>query len=62
MAVKHQRGEAVSSDNTKASDRRGGDRRKKQVPFEGPDRRKGDRRSGLDRRARQRDDTIDPAA
>lgn len=38
-----------------ASDRRGSDRRKAQVPFEGPDRRKeGDRRSGKDRRANVR--------
>jgi len=36
--------------------RRQGDRRKAQVPFEGPDRRKGDRRSGTDRRAAPRDD------
>lgn len=36
--------------------RRKEDRRKAQVPFEGPDRRKGDRRSGTDRRATPRDD------
>ncbi len=36
--------------------RRQGDRRKAQVPFEGPDRRKGDRRSGTDRRANPRED------
>ena len=36
--------------------RRQGDRRKAQVPFEGEDRRKGDRRSGTDRRATPRDD------
>jgi hypothetical protein len=56
------------SDNSPASDgiaspasdasgagRRQGDRRKAQLPFEGPDRRKGDRRSGTDRRASPRD-------
>jgi len=36
--------------------RRQGDRRKAQLPFEGPDRRKGERRSGVDRRATPRDD------
>lgn len=36
--------------------RRQGDRRKAQLPFEGPDRRKGDRRSGTDRRATPRED------
>ncbi len=38
--------------------RRRGDRRKAQLPFDGPDRRKGDRRSGQDRRetARRADD------
>lgn len=34
--------------------RRQGDRRKAQLPFEGPDRRKGDRRSGEDRRTTPR--------
>lgn len=35
--------------------RRSGDRRKAQLPFEGPDRRRGsDRRSGTDRRATAR--------
>ncbi|AOL93614.1 hypothetical protein [Porphyrobacter sp. LM 6] len=38
------------------SDRRSTDRRKQQLPFEGPDRRKGDRRSGEDRRAAPRID------
>lgn len=37
--------------------RRQHDRRQKQVPFEGPDRRKGDRRSGADRRTSPRGDT-----
>lgn len=36
--------------------RRQGDRRKAQLPFEGPDRRKGDRRSGGDRRSNPRGD------
>gem|GEM_PF-1338234 len=34
--------------------RRKGDRRKAQVPFEGEDRRRADRRSGGDRRAQER--------
>ncbi|MEL6485697.1 MAG: hypothetical protein AAFQ13_00945 [Pseudomonadota bacterium] len=39
-------------DTSDASGRRKGDRRKAQLPFDGPDRRKGgDRRSGEDRRA-----------
>ncbi|MBD3730867.1 MAG: hypothetical protein IE933_14300 [Sphingomonadales bacterium] len=33
-----------------SGDRRGTDRRKAQEPFSGPDRRKGDRRDGRDRR------------
>lgn len=37
--------------------RRQGDRRKAQLPFEGPDRRKGERRSGTDRRSTARGDT-----
>lgn len=36
--------------------RRQGDRRKAQLPFDGPDRRKGDRRSGTDRRTTPRED------
>jgi hypothetical protein len=36
--------------------RRQADRRKAQLPFEGPDRRKADRRSGTDRRATPRED------
>jgi len=48
------------SDDTKADPsgggRRQGDRRKAQVPFEGPDRRKGDRRTGTDRCAAPRGD------
>jgi hypothetical protein len=35
-------------------DRRGPDRRKEQLPFEGEDRRRGDRRSGTDRRTEVR--------
>lgn len=36
--------------------RRKSDRRQAQMPFDGPDRRKGDRRAGTDRRATPRDD------
>lgn len=39
--------------------RRQGERRRADLPFEGPDRRKGDRRSGTDRRTSPR---IDPPA
>jgi hypothetical protein len=39
-----------------AGGRRQGDRRKAQLPFEGEDRRKGERRSGADRRAEPRHD------
>ena len=39
--------------------RRQGDRRKAQLPFPGEDRRKGERRSGKDRRARPRADAED---
>lgn len=47
------------SDDTPVTDspedgRRKGDRRQSQQPFEGPDRRKGERRSGEDRRAKPR--------
>ncbi|MEQ5787869.1 hypothetical protein J3454_08195 [Erythrobacter sp. NFXS35] len=42
-------------DDTPADDaRRKGDRRKGQQPFDGPDRRKDDRRSGDDRRTTER--------
>ena len=37
------------------SDRRSADRRKAQLPFDGPERRKGERRSGRDRRSAPRD-------
>ena len=37
--------------------RRQGDRRKAQLPFDGPDRRKGERRAGTDRRSTARGDT-----
>ena len=44
----------MANDETTADDpamgRRKGDRRKAQLPFEGPDRRKAERRSGADRR------------
>ncbi|WP_181443565.1 hypothetical protein [Porphyrobacter sp. YT40] len=50
-----------STDDTRADrsggGRRQGDRRKAQVPFEGPDRRQGDRRSGTDRRTTPREDS-----
>lgn len=43
-----------------ASDgRRQTDRREAQQPFDGPDRRKGDRRSGADRRATPRSEGLD---
>lgn len=50
--------------DTPATDPSGGgrrqvDRRKAQLPFDGPDRRKGDRRSGPDRRTTPRDDGKD---
>lgn len=42
-------------DETKSEDgRRKGDRRQSQAPFEGEDRRKAERRSGEDRRAKPR--------
>jgi hypothetical protein len=45
-------------DDTKPEDgRRKGDRREAQAPFEGEDRRKGERRSGEDRRATPRSPT-----
>ncbi|WP_374407643.1 hypothetical protein [Pelagerythrobacter sp.] len=40
--------------HAKAADRRKGDRRTKQEPFAGPDRRVGARRSGKDRRGAER--------
>jgi len=49
-----------SSDKPAADPSGGGrrqtDRRKAQVPFDGPDRRKADRRTGIDRRATPRED------
>ncbi len=39
--------------------RREADRRRAQLPFEGEDRRKGERRSGTDRRAAPRGDVSD---
>lgn len=52
--------------DTPATDPSGGgrrqtDRRKAQLPFDGPERRKGDRRSGADRRTTQREDGGDTA-
>jgi hypothetical protein len=42
--------------------RRQGDRRQADLPYDGPDRRRGERRSGIDRRATPRDDAIDDPA
>ena len=42
--------------NAPAAGRRQADRRKSQQPFDGPDRRKADRRSGADRRTTPRAD------
>lgn len=39
--------------------RREGDRRKAQLPIDGPDRRKGDRRAGTDRRNAPRSENLD---
>ncbi len=52
---------AENNDTTTGADpsgggRREGDRRKAQAPFTGEDRRKGDRRSGTDRRTTERSD------
>jgi hypothetical protein len=41
--------------------RRQSDRRQTQQPFDGPERRKGDRRSGTDRRATPRSEGLDGA-
>jgi hypothetical protein len=53
-------GDGQSGDHGKADPsgggRRGGDRRQAAVPFAGPDRRRGDRRSGQDRRTSPRSD------
>ena len=57
--------EMSQSDRNSASDpdgggrRKGNDRRQEQVPFEGPDRRKGDRRSAENRRKGERRSGID---
>ncbi|MFN3863770.1 MAG: hypothetical protein ACK4RT_05750 [Erythrobacter sp.] len=40
--------------DTPENGRRKGERRQRQQPFDGPDRRKGDRRTGGDRRAKPR--------
>ncbi|HSJ79456.1 MAG TPA: hypothetical protein VK913_12040 [Erythrobacter sp.] len=52
------------SDETKAGPdgRRQDDRRQSQQPFDGPDRRKGERRSGTDRRTKPRSTETDPGA
>lgn len=54
--------DSISSPPPPAADpsgggRRAGDRRKAQLPFEGPDRRQAERRSGTDRRTAPRGDT-----
>jgi len=49
-------GSHLDTQSNRQSDRRSNDRRKAQVPFEGPDRRKGDRRTGEDRRKTARSD------
>ena len=45
------------ADDPEGGGRRQEERRQSQVPFEGPDRRKSDRRSGADRRTTPRKDT-----
>jgi len=45
-------------DGPEPSGRRQTDRRKSQQPFEGPDRRKGDRRTGEDRRTTPRSEDL----
>lgn len=58
----HQRGVSMSDEMTDEHDdtgRRQTDRRQSQQPFDGPDRRKGDRRSGTDRRATPRAEGLD---
>jgi hypothetical protein len=45
------------AEETGSGGRRQADRRKAQVPFDGPERRKGDRRTGEDRRTTPRKDT-----
>lgn len=55
---------ADNDSNPSGSDPAGGgrrqdDRRKAQVPFDGPDRRKAERRAGTDRRTTPRSDTED---
>lgn len=45
---------ASNSNDTATTDRRETDRRQKRVPIDFPDRRKGARRSGTDRRASPR--------
>ncbi|WP_158094228.1 hypothetical protein [Erythrobacter donghaensis] len=53
-------GEDSTNDNgadLSGGGRRQGDRRKAQVPFEGPDRRQGDRRTGADRRTTPREES-----
>lgn len=44
----------TSEEQTRGSDRRGGDRRQAQAPIAFPDRRQNDRRSGRDRREERR--------
>ncbi|MEM7779077.1 MAG: hypothetical protein AAF697_01650 [Pseudomonadota bacterium] len=44
----------LGADKDSTTDRRAGDRRKQQEGFNGPDRRKGARRTGTDRRSQAR--------
>ncbi len=43
---------ATKMDDRNGEERRMGDRRVQQLPFDGPDRRKGERRGALERRRR----------
>lgn len=52
-------GTTGSGTDPQGSGRRQGDRRKAQLPFAGEDRRKGERRSGADRRAAPRTEGTD---
>lgn len=49
----------TSSPDPNDGERRVGERRKAQVPFEGADRRKGERRAGTDRRRTPRSDRLE---
>jgi hypothetical protein len=49
----------ASAADPEGGGRRQGDRRKAQLPIEGEDRRKGERRSGTDRRSSARGEALD---